>query len=76
MALSEAIVIMSISPILTTILDFLLTGETYVLNEIIAAAVCLLGIIFIWRPAFIFGRDDSNENEHPNRALGTLVCFI
>lgn len=57
MPLSEAIVIMSVSPILTTVLDFFLAGETYLLNELVAGGLCLLGIIFIWRPYVFFGKE-------------------
>ncbi|KAJ3129378.1 hypothetical protein HK098_001479 [Nowakowskiella sp. JEL0407] len=65
MSLGDATVVGFLSPTLTGFLAFILLGERWNLIDAGASIFSLLGVVFIARPAFLFG-DRSSNNTVPS----------
>jgi len=69
LSLSDSIVLTFLAPLCTAIGGSILLKERFRNGEALAGMVCLLGVVLIARPPFIFGSDD-----HPNeKDLGAVI---
>eukprot|EP01031_Cornospumella_fuschlensis_P037483 gene37483-45519_t len=77
MSVGDSTTLVMLSPIIAAIGAYILLGEPWRLPEFIAAFCGLLGGIFISRPSFIFGAQDSEqENSSRTFALGVTLSLI
>lgn len=74
MLLSDATVLMQVYPVITGIFAYLILGEKYELTQLSAALICLVGVIFIAQPQFIFGFTGAGANTD-GRLTGTLILL-
>ncbi|WWC90871.1 uncharacterized protein L201_005808 [Kwoniella dendrophila CBS 6074] len=74
LTVSDAITIQFLAPTLTGLLGFLVLNEKMSKKEVLAGFACLLGVILVSRPTFIFGHlsEDSipNNNNKGNSQHG------
>ena len=75
--LSDASVVMQVYPVITGVLAVFVLGEKYEWSQLVAALVCLIGMLFIAQPPNLFGTNSAIENFDSNmRLFGTamLLC--
>lgn len=70
--LTEAIVVMYTNPMFTGFLAWILIKEYYPFYEKLSALISLIGVIFMFRPDFIFGEEENDEG----RKYPVLVCLL
>ncbi|WWD02473.1 hypothetical protein V865_000513 [Kwoniella europaea PYCC6329] len=58
LTVSDSVTIQFLAPTLTALLGYLLLGEKLSFKEIIAGFCCLVGVVLVSRPSFIFGSDN------------------
>ncbi|KAF4133955.1 EamA-like transporter family [Phytophthora infestans] len=61
MVLTDAVVLIFTSPIVTFMLGALVLGEAIECLNFISCLVSFIGVMFVTRPAFLFGTDESKE---------------
>ena len=76
LSLSDAIVIFFIGPTLTAILAHLVLKETLDAIDIISSVSCLLGVVLVARPNFIFHGGDLSEPEQSELVRGLAVVAL
>lgn len=62
MAMADASVLFMQSPIIASILGYLVLGEPWKLAEFCATILSLVGTVFITRPPFVFGDNGDNSS--------------
>lgn len=62
LSVSDAMSIGFLVPTLTAILGWVILRERCSVQEIVAGLACLVGVVLVSRPPFIFGHWDDNEN--------------
>ena len=60
--LGDATVLMMLSPLISSILGFLILGEPWRFPEFLATVISLTGAILVAKPPFIFGSDLEHNN--------------
>ncbi|KAG3007686.1 hypothetical protein JG687_00009434 [Phytophthora cactorum] len=61
MVLTDAVVLIFTSPIVTFMLGALVLGEAIERLDFISCLVSYVGVMFVTRPAFLFGADEAKE---------------
>lgn len=75
--ISEAIVIFRTSPIWTALITiFILKKEAFSFRLIIPLFICLLGIVLITKPDFLFKSESANNTDSPYHLIGILIVFV
>eukprot|EP00727_Mastigamoeba_balamuthi_P007189 m51a1_g3090 hypothetical protein (359) ;mRNA; r:85915-87542 len=77
--LADAVVINFLSPVFTTIFGFLILKERITKAEVGGYLLCFVGILFVARPPFIFGRlADTSGSDIPwkERLVGVKIGKI
>ena len=69
--LSEAVVLFFTNPVITTVLASCMLGERFTLKDILTCIACLLGVILVIKPPFIFSSEDSGHSE-----ISAAVYFL
>ena len=70
---SDSITIQFLGPTVTLILGYFILKETFKKREMVAGLACLAGVLFVSRPAFLFGsRADSDTLPHVDEG-GSVV---
>ncbi|WVQ89791.1 hypothetical protein IAS59_003555 [Cryptococcus gattii] len=62
LTLSDSVTIQFLAPSVTALLGFLFLHETLSQREILAGFFCLIGVVLVSRPPFIFGREGKGED--------------
>jgi len=62
LTVSDAVTIQFLAPTLTGLLGYLFLKEKMKLKEIIAGFACLVGVVLVSRPSFIFGKNLEDGN--------------
>ena len=72
--LSDASVLLMVTPACAAILGYIFLKEPFGWYEVFALALCMAGIICIYRPASIFGMsEEENEKYHTSdRIIGVI----
>ncbi|KAL3673894.1 hypothetical protein V7S43_001581 [Phytophthora oleae] len=61
MVLTDAVVLIFLSPIVTFMLGALVLGEAIERLDFVSCLVSYVGVLFVTRPAFLFGTDETKE---------------
>ena len=61
LTVSDSMTIQFLAPTITAFLAFVILGETMTPREILAGVFCLLGVLLVSRPPFIFGGHGGEE---------------
>lgn len=62
LTLSDSVTIQFLAPSVTALLGFLFLHETLSQREIVAGFFCLIGVVLVSRPPFIFGKEGKGED--------------
>ncbi|KAE8542706.1 hypothetical protein D1P53_001488 [Cryptococcus gattii VGV] len=62
LTLSDSVTIQFLAPSVTALLGFLFLQEKLSQREILAGFFCLIGVVLVSRPPFIFGREGKGED--------------
>jgi drug/metabolite transporter (DMT)-like permease len=66
--LGDAVTILSLSPVITIPAAAVFLKEKIRISHIFATVASLVGSILLARPSFLFGRDESNNNNQPDHS--------
>ncbi|KAF7721482.1 hypothetical protein EC973_004639 [Apophysomyces ossiformis] len=71
--LADATVVFFLGPTFTAILAAVLLGESFTLFDGICSVSCLIGVVLVSKPRFLFGGDETGTAEN---ALERLIAVI
>jgi len=71
---SECTAIQMTSPAFTAMLATIFFGEKYDIMLFLNTVLCFFGVMFISKPAFLFGTGEGNA-ESPHRSLGVMIAL-
>ncbi|ORX38674.1 hypothetical protein BD324DRAFT_375974 [Kockovaella imperatae] len=66
LSVSESITVQLLGPTVTLFLGYLVLGETFERREVIAGFCCLIGTMFVSRPALLFESWSSGDTQAPS----------
>ena len=76
LTLSDASVLIFTSPIWTLLMASFFLGEKQTTMDYVATICCVVGIILVARPTFVFGAsDDIDGGTESNRLFGVVVAL-
>ncbi|XP_048580261.1 solute carrier family 35 member G1-like [Nematostella vectensis] len=74
--LGDATVVISTTPVFTAILAYLVLLEPWHKMDVISTAICLLGVVLITRPTFIFHTDSSRVHTFSGYIVALLGVIL
>lgn len=75
--ISDASVLAQVYPVMTGMLAVPVLGEKYEWSQMASAFVCLIGVIFVAQPPYIFGDNNTGSQiSSSDRMTGTLLLLI
>lgn len=70
------LVVFFLGPAFTAILAAIVLGEAFTLFDGICSVICLIGVILVSKPQFLFGQtDESNNTQATNDWIRLLAIF-
>ena len=77
--ISEGIVLNLTSPVLTGIIAKFVLGEKYEISQFITAVLCLIGVVLVVKPSFLFVIDENlniKYDDYKYRQIGTISMLL
>jgi len=74
--LSDATVLSQVYPVMTGILAVFVLNEKYEWSQLLSAMVCIVGVLLVAQPPFLFGNEGSQTIDSNTRILGTILLII
>ena len=76
LSLSDSMVLSQISPVATGLFAWLILGEKYEIIQFWTASACILGVVFIAQPEFLFSQSVDETAEFSSRTIGVIALLL